>query len=203
LHVTCILSVRNKWWLIEYKDVSLYTRIGPRFNVPCTNIVTSDGSALQWVDNKRYLGVFIIQSRIFKCNRQVSMIFKSPQVHMYIPCLLYGLDACPINRTDGNSRHYCIRRALCKIFHTTSQSIILDCQNYFNFPDKTVSLQQRKSNFFKKCAASENSLWCQCLRSFAQRELEPKSSLTDFNCSLDDFVVNFFLCFHSLIVYIF
>jgi len=56
-----------------------------------------------------------------------------------IPCLLYGLDACPINRTDGNSLDYTVKIGLFKIFPTTSQSIILDCQNYFNFLDITVS----------------------------------------------------------------
>jgi len=50
-----------------------------------------------------------------------------------IPCLLYGKDAWPINRTRGNSFDLTVRRALFKIFHTTSQLIILDCQNFFNF----------------------------------------------------------------------
>jgi len=66
-----------------------------------------------------------------------------------IPCLLFGLDACPINRTVGNSFDFTVRKALFKILHTTSQAIILDCQNYFNFPDITVSIQQRKCNFLK------------------------------------------------------
>ena len=45
---------------------SVCTRIGPRFNAPCANIVTSDGSSLQWVDSVRYLGVYIIRYRCFK-----------------------------------------------------------------------------------------------------------------------------------------
>jgi len=87
-----------------------------------------------------------------------------------IPCLLHGLDACPINKTDGNSLDFTVRRTLCKVFHTASQSIILDCQLYFNFQDITVSLQQRKCKFLKKFAASSNIV-CHSLRSFAQCEL--------------------------------
>jgi len=51
---------------------SICTRLA-RFNAPCTNIVTSDGSDLQWVDSIRYRGVFIIRSRIFKCCLQRAM----------------------------------------------------------------------------------------------------------------------------------
>jgi len=51
---------------------SVCTRIGPRFNAPCTKIVTSDGSALQWVDSMLYATedprCFLIRSRIFKCS---------------------------------------------------------------------------------------------------------------------------------------
>ena len=46
-----------------------------------------------------------------------------------IPCSLHDLDAC---KTDGNFLDFTVRMTM---FHTTSQSIILDCQNYFNFPD--------------------------------------------------------------------
>jgi Reverse transcriptase (RNA-dependent DNA polymerase) len=176
---------------------SVCTRIGPRFNAPCTNIVTSDGSALRWVDSIRYLGVFIARSRIFKCSLQhakqsffrafnaiYGKIGRSASEEIIlslikskcIPCLLYGLDACPMNKTDENSLDFTVRRTLFKIFHTTSNSIILECQNYFNFPDITVSLQQRRCKFLNKFVASENSL-CQSLRSFAQRELDSLSHI--------------------------
>jgi hypothetical protein len=170
---------------------SVCTRIGPRFNASCANIAISDGSTLQWVDSLRYLGVFIVRSRIFKCSlhhakqsffRAFNAIYgkigssASEEVTLSlikskcIPCLLHGLDACPINKTDGNSLDFTVRRTLCKVFHTASQSIILDCQLYFNFQDITVSLQQRKCKFLKKFAASSNIV-CHSLRSFAQCEL--------------------------------
>jgi len=121
-----------------------------------------------------------------------------------IPCLLCGLDTCRINSTDGNFLDFTVRRALFKIFHTTSQLIIFDCQNYSNFPDIIVSLQQRKCKYLKTFAASENSL-CQSLSSFAQRELDSLdnnyhnylAALTDFNYSLaHDFYHIVLFAFH-------
>ena len=43
-------------------------RIGPRWNVVCNNIVTSSGHELPWVENMRYLGIFVISSHIFRCS---------------------------------------------------------------------------------------------------------------------------------------
>jgi Reverse transcriptase (RNA-dependent DNA polymerase) len=63
----CGVNLQSLELTINIKK-SISTRIGPRFNAPCTNIVTSDGSALQRVDCIRYLGVFIMRSRIFKCS---------------------------------------------------------------------------------------------------------------------------------------
>jgi hypothetical protein len=170
---------------------SVCTRIGPRFDALCANIVTSDGGILQWVDSIRYLGIYIVRSRIFKCSlhlakqsffRAFNAIYSkigrsaSEEVTLNlikskcIPCLLHGLDACPINKADGKSLDFTVRRTLFKIFHTASQSIIQDCQLYFNFPDVTTCLQQRRCKFLKKFVAS-NNIVCHSLRAFAQREL--------------------------------
>ena len=170
---------------------SFCTRIGPRFNAQCTNIVTFDGSALHWVDSLRYLGIFIVRARSFKCSllhakqsffRAFNAIYgkiggsASEEIILSLikskclPCLLYGLDACPINVTEGNSLNFTVRRTLFKIFHTTSPSIILDCQLYFSFPDVTVCLKLRKCKFLRKFSASDNTL-CHALRTFAQCEL--------------------------------
>ena len=34
-------------------------RIGPRFNVGCARITTSDGHSIPWTDEIRYLGIYI------------------------------------------------------------------------------------------------------------------------------------------------
>jgi len=48
---------------------SCYLRIGPRCDVPCANIITLTGHVLRWTKEVKvkYLGIFIVQSRAFKC----------------------------------------------------------------------------------------------------------------------------------------
>jgi len=45
---------------------SVCTRIGPRCNTICWDIVSSEGHALQCADSVRYLGVYLVRSRLFK-----------------------------------------------------------------------------------------------------------------------------------------
>ena len=40
-------------------------RIGPRFNMPCAPVVTLGGDSLPWVDEIRYLGIYIVNFRYF------------------------------------------------------------------------------------------------------------------------------------------
>jgi len=47
-------------------------RIGPRFYVKCNNITSSSGFDLPWVNEIRYLGIYLVKSRIFKCSFQHS-----------------------------------------------------------------------------------------------------------------------------------
>ena len=63
-------------------------------------------------------------------------------------------NACHIIRAEENTLDFTVRRTRFKIFQTTSQSFILDCQIYSNFPVIIACLQQRKCKF----AASENML---------------------------------------------
>ena len=42
-------------------------RIGPRYNMSCYDIVSSNGCSLQWVESVRYLGVYFVKARQFKC----------------------------------------------------------------------------------------------------------------------------------------
>jgi len=40
--------------------------LGPRCDVACANITTSSGEKLPWVEELRYLGVYLVQSRHFR-----------------------------------------------------------------------------------------------------------------------------------------
>ena len=47
---------------------SICTRVGPRYKLKCSNLVTNDGREISWVDTVRYLGVFIVSSSRFCCS---------------------------------------------------------------------------------------------------------------------------------------
>jgi len=42
--------------------------VGPRCDKLCNNLYTSGGHLIPWVDEMRYLGLFIVQSHIFRCS---------------------------------------------------------------------------------------------------------------------------------------
>ena len=75
-----------------------------------------------------------------------------------IPCLLYGLEACPIGAMKLNSQNFAVKRILFKIFRTNSNDIVQSCQLYFNFPDISVILTARKKKFLTKFSVSDNCL---------------------------------------------
>ena len=41
---------------------------GQRFYTQCANLVTDNGDELKWVEECRYLGVYLVSARIFKCS---------------------------------------------------------------------------------------------------------------------------------------
>ena len=47
---------------------SMCTRIGPRYKLKCSNLVTNNGREILRVDTVRYLGVFIVSSSRFCCS---------------------------------------------------------------------------------------------------------------------------------------
>jgi len=59
-------TVDTRHW-INYKK-SCCLRIGPRRNVWCANITSLTGQVLLWTNVIGYFGIFIVQSRTFKCS---------------------------------------------------------------------------------------------------------------------------------------
>jgi len=106
-------------------------RVGSRCDRPCNNLCTSGGHLIPWVDEMRYLGLFIVRSHIFKCSldhakrsfyRVVNGIFgrigtsASEEVILKLirsnclPILLYGLEACPLHKTNLRSLDFSVNR---------------------------------------------------------------------------------------------
>ena len=66
LHV-CENALRDVDLVINSKKY-VCLRIGPCCNNVCNDIVSLNGNILQWVESIRYLGVYLLRARQFKCN---------------------------------------------------------------------------------------------------------------------------------------
>ena len=103
---------------------SVCTRIGPKYANECNDIKTLDGNHLHWVDKIRYLGIYIVSGKTFRgCldnakkafYRAFNAIFgkigrsASEEVLLSLirskclPCLLFGMDVCPLSKSDLRS----------------------------------------------------------------------------------------------------
>jgi len=43
-------------------------RIGPRFNVRCVSIISLNGDVISWMTETRYLGIYMVSAKVFKCS---------------------------------------------------------------------------------------------------------------------------------------
>jgi len=85
--------------------------------------------------------------------------------------MLYGLEACPINKTEMKSLDFALTRILMKLFKTSSNVIIRECQTSFNVNRVCELVTRNKINFLRKFANNESNAICYLLRSTAKREL--------------------------------
>jgi len=46
---------------------SMCIRFGPRFSAPCANIISAYGGSLEWVTSCKYLGIYFVSGRLFRC----------------------------------------------------------------------------------------------------------------------------------------
>ena len=128
---------------------------------------------MPWVNNFRYLGIVLVQSRNFRCSlsdakksfyRSLNAIFgrigrqSSEEVVLQLmsskclPILLYGLEACPLNKSDLNSLDFAVNRFLMKLFNTINVDIIAECRSLFNVSLPICSKSHRADTFVKNIA---------------------------------------------------
>jgi len=48
-----------------------------------------------------------------------------------LPCLLYALEACPVNETQERSVEFTANKVLMKVFRTTSLDMLTECRLWF------------------------------------------------------------------------
>ena len=67
LFAACEFELTHLDMAINYKT-SCCLRVGPSSDKPRNNLYTSGGRLIPWVDEVRYLGLFVVQSHIFICS---------------------------------------------------------------------------------------------------------------------------------------
>ena len=141
LFTTCEVELNYLDMAINSKK-SCCLRVGSRCDRPFNNLSTSGGHlhVVSWVDEMRYLGVFFVRSHTFKCSldhakrsfyRAVTGIFgrigrtASEEVTLELikskclPILLYGVEACSLNKTSLASLDFSVNRFFMKLFNTS------------------------------------------------------------------------------------
>jgi len=146
-------------------------RVGGRFKAKCANTVTREGRELSWVNNIRYFGIYIESASFFKCSldaakrsfyRSFNVIFgkvgriASNEVIIELiktkcfPVLYYGLDACPLRKSQYNSIDCVINSSFRKVFDTRSQEVIDVCLDMISCIPAQQLIALRKRKFLKK-----------------------------------------------------
>jgi len=122
----------------------------------------------------RYLGVFFVKSRVFKCDldhvkvvkrsfyRAANAIFDrigriaSEEVIIQlikskcIPGLVYGLEVCPLTKSDLidlKSLDFPVNRFFMKLFKTSNIQMVNDCHLYFGFDLPSVIIVRQSQKF--------------------------------------------------------
>jgi len=67
-----------------------------------------------------------------------------------IPALLYGLDACPLNKNDINSLDFVVNQFFMKLFCTRDINFVKDCQLMFGFKLPSEQINNRKTKFMNR-----------------------------------------------------
>jgi len=166
-------------------------RCGPRFDAKCAPLVTNSGQQLLWVNSCRYLGVYFLAHRNFKCvfdnakkayYRSFNSVFgkvgryASEEVTIKLiqtkclPVILFGLDACPVNSADKHSFDFLLTRSLMKLFNTGSNLVITECRRIFNVKLLSETITDRKKSFLYRYSNTDNDI-CKLFYNQAVHEL--------------------------------
>jgi len=142
-------------------------------NTPCSNICSSSGISIPWVSEFRYLGIYILRSRTFKCSLSIhrrtyycsaNVIFgkvgriASEKVVLQlinkkcIPSLLYGLEACPLVKSELSSLDFVVNRFFMKMFGTNNINLVRDMRFLFGFSLPSELWSKRVKSFDVKYA---------------------------------------------------
>jgi len=201
---------------------SFCLRFGPRYNdSDVVELVSLRGTVLKWVDSCRYLGVFFVSGRTFKCsfsnakscffrafNAIFSKIGRSSSEETVLallnskclPILLYATEACPLLSRDLSSFEFSLTRLLMKLFSTGSAAVVAECQRHFAFLPIKLQIRIRTAKFLQIFAASDNSI-CVLFNLKASLQLRILFDAADSKiktaCQLRNFIYDHFISAQS------
>ena len=136
----------------EKKSVCMQFGVRFKFNMDCENLRLARGGSLQLSSQCRYLGVYFVSGRAFRCSVDqckcqyykafIAMLSKvgrlaSEEVvidlirNKCLPVLLYGVEACPMLVRHKRSLEFTVTHSLMKLFQTGSATVVSDCMNFF------------------------------------------------------------------------
>ena len=87
-----------------------------------------------------------------------------------LPIFLYGLECCPLNKSDVKSLDFAVTRFLMKLFKSVNLDLINECLFYFNFLLPSELLEKIIAKFQKKNQRHwpPNTIFWQNFSQFAQ-----------------------------------
>ena len=156
-------------------------RIGARYDYDCANVMLRSGEQLMWKSSCRYLGVYLLSARSFRCcfdvprakfyrafNGVFGKVGRFASEHVVIsllmskclPVLLYATEACPILSRDLSSFKFAVTRVFMKIFRSRSAAVVDECLAMFGVLPLECQLYIRKVNFLREFQVSDNQLCC-------------------------------------------
>ena len=81
-----------------------------------------------------------------------------------IPILLYGLEACPLRKTDFNSLDFVLNRFFMKLFQTDNIDLVKCCQSFFCFALPSA-IHDKSASKFDLRYKNYSNLFCQMISS--------------------------------------
>jgi len=72
--------------------------------------------------------------------------------------LLYGLEACPLRKSDCSSLDFVVNRFFMKLLKTNNIDVVNYCRMQFNFELPRVTIAQRSRKFADKYRLCDNAL---------------------------------------------
>ena len=88
-----------------------------------------------------------------------------------LPVMYYGLEACPVNKSQTKSFQYVVNCCFGKMLNVRSKEDIEFCMQMFNCPSVDLTVTKRKVNFLTKYCHNGHSL-CSVFRNRARSELD-------------------------------